>query len=44
MIGTTLGDMDRLLLGTYDGTELGLSECSTDGTVDGNLEGLFLRS
>ena len=27
---------------TRDGTELGLSECSNDGTIESNLEGLLL--
>ena len=27
---------------TRDGTELGLSECSNDGTIYGNFEGLLL--
>ena len=38
MLGTTLEAMDRLSMGTYDGTELG----STDGTADGKFEVLLL--
>ena len=38
MLGTTLGAMDRLSLGKYDGTELG----STDGTSDVEFEVLLL--
>ena len=38
MLVTTLGDMARLSLGKYDGTELG----STDGTIDVEFEVLLL--
>ena len=38
MLGTTLGAMDRLSLGTYDGTELG----STDGASDRKFGFLLL--
>ena len=40
MLGTTLEAMDRLSMGTYDGTELG----STDGTADGKFEFLLLSA
>ena len=44
MIGTTLGSLDVIPLGKYDGIELGSLECSTDGTADRNFEGLLLES
>ena len=31
MIGTKVGVIDRLLLGTYFGMEIGFSECPNDG-------------
>ena len=43
VLGITLGDLNVLDIGTYDGSELGLSKYSTDGTVDGNIEGLLLQ-
>ena len=42
MLGITLGVMDVLELVKYDGSEIGSSECSTDGTADGKFEGLLL--
>ena len=42
MIGTTIEVTDRLLLGTYVGMELGLSECFTDGTKDDKANCLLL--
>ena len=42
MIVTTLGALDGFTLGTYDCTQLGLSEGSSEGTADENLEGLLL--
>ena len=44
MIGTTLGSLDVIPLGKYDGIELGSLECSTDGTADGNLEVFFIEA
>ena len=34
--------MDGPPLGTYDGSDLGLSEFSADGNTDGKFEGLSL--
>ena len=34
-LGKTIGALDGFPLGTYDGTELGCSEVSTEGTADG---------
>ena len=28
--------------GTYDGSDIGSSECSNDGTADGKFEGFLL--
>ena len=42
MLGTTLGAIDRLPLGTYDGSDLGSSECSLNGNKDGKFKGLLL--
>ena len=44
MIGTTIGDVDVIPLGLYDGLGLGLSEGSNDETTVGNFEGLLLGS
>ena len=41
MLGTTLGALDGIPLVTYDGSDLGSSECSTDETADGKFEGLL---
>ena len=41
-IRTTLGALDGLSIGTYDGTVLIYLELSTEGNVEGNLEGLLL--
>ena len=41
MLGTTLGDMDGLPLGTYYCSDIVSSECSTDGTIDGKFEGFL---
>ena len=30
VLGTTLSDMDRIQIGTYDGLDIGCSEVSTD--------------
>ena len=42
MIGTTLGDMYELPLGTYDRSDLGSSEFSADGNIDGKFEVLLI--
>ena len=39
----SIGALYGLIIGTYDVTELGTLEVSTEVTTDGNLEGLFLR-
>ena len=39
MIGTTLGVMDGLPLGTYDGSYIVSPECSTDATIYGKFKG-----
>ena len=44
MLGTTLGSLNRLLLGTFGGTDLESLEGSTDGTAGQNLKVLFLGS
>ena len=41
-LGTTLGDLDGFPLGKYDGTQLVLSEISTEGDADGDLEDMLL--
>ena len=42
MIGTTLGAMYGLSLGTYDGKVLRSLEVSTEGISEVKFEGLFL--
>ena len=44
MIVTTLVVLDGLLLGTKLLLEIGSVECSTSGTKDDNVDGLFLVS
>ena len=43
MLGTTLGYLNGLTLGIYDGSDIESPECSTDGTADGKFVGLLLR-
>ena len=43
VIGTTIGVIDRLILGMYVGMEIGLSECFTDGTKDDKAQ-LFVAT
>ena len=42
MFVTTHGAMDILLLGTYDDSDLGSSECSANRNTYGKFEGLSL--
>ena len=44
MIGTTIGAMGGIQLGTYDGSYIRLSIVSTDGTIYGKFKGLLLRA
>ena len=44
VLGTTLGALDGLSLGTYYGTELGWLESSTDRAADGKPKGLLLSA
>ena len=39
---TTLGAMDGLSLGTYDGTVIRYSESLTEVTVEGNIDGSLI--
>ena len=42
MLGTTLGDIYGISLGTYDVTVIRYLEVSTEGTSEANFEGLLL--
>ena len=42
MLVPTLGDLDGISLGTYDGTVLIYLEVSTEFIAEGSFEGLFL--
>ena len=44
MLGITLGAMDGIEIDTYDGSDIGKSECSTDENVDRKFEGLLLKA
>ena len=41
---TTLGAMNGIPLGTYDGSEIGSLESLTNGTSNGKFDGLLLGS
>ena len=43
MLGTTIGAMDGIILGTYNGLDIWWLERSTDGTKDDNVDGFLLR-
>ena len=42
VLDKNLGYMYGLPIGTYDGSDIGSSECSADGNIDGKFEGLSL--
>ena len=44
VLGITLGAMDIIELDTYDGSDIGKSEFSTDENVDRKFEGLLLKA
>ena len=43
VLGITVWDLGGLELGTYDSSDIGSSECFSDGTTDGKYLDLILR-